>query len=154
MTLKIYTASSWRNKYYPEVVNSIREAGYFIYDFRNPDSGAAFNWTEIDKEWEKWSTEDFIHYIKHPIASKGFEADFAGMNLADVGILVTPSGRSSHMEIGYMLGQGKPCIVLLNERVEPELTYRLAYRIVTNIHDLLVELDVIYVSSELKKVVK
>ena len=29
---KIYVASSWRNEYYPEVVNALRNAGHDVYD--------------------------------------------------------------------------------------------------------------------------
>lgn len=39
MKRKIYVASSWRNEYYPEVVEKLREAGHDVYDFRNPPSG-------------------------------------------------------------------------------------------------------------------
>jgi hypothetical protein len=34
MKRKIYVASSWRNEYYPEVVEKLREAGHEVYDFR------------------------------------------------------------------------------------------------------------------------
>ena len=40
MKRKIYVASSWRNEYYPEVVEKLREAGHEVYDFRNPPSNA------------------------------------------------------------------------------------------------------------------
>ena len=32
--MHIYVASSWRNTYYPEVVQALRDAGYEVYDFR------------------------------------------------------------------------------------------------------------------------
>lgn len=32
----IYVASSWRNPYYPEVVNRLKAEGHDVYDFRNP----------------------------------------------------------------------------------------------------------------------
>ena len=34
---RIYVASSWRNKYQPEVVAALRKAGHGVYDFRNPE---------------------------------------------------------------------------------------------------------------------
>ena len=44
---RIYVASSWRNKYFPEVVTRLREAGHEVYDFRNPPhGGAGFHWTD------------------------------------------------------------------------------------------------------------
>lgn len=33
--MHIYVASSWRNTYYPEVVQALRDAGHEVYDFRN-----------------------------------------------------------------------------------------------------------------------
>ena len=35
---KIYVASSWRNEFYPEMVEALREADHDVYDFRNPPS--------------------------------------------------------------------------------------------------------------------
>ena len=32
---KIYVASSWRNVFYPDVVQRLRDAGHEVYDFRN-----------------------------------------------------------------------------------------------------------------------
>ena len=46
MKHQIYVASSWRNEYYPEVVEKLREAGHDVYDFRNPPSGdPGFKWS-------------------------------------------------------------------------------------------------------------
>ena len=46
--MKIYVASSWRNEYYPEVVMKLREAGFYVNDFRNPTSGdEGFHWNNL-----------------------------------------------------------------------------------------------------------
>ena len=121
--LKIYTASSWRNSRYPEVVRAIKEAGFEVYDFQNPwDKGAAFNWSQIDSNWESWTIEQFIGALKHPLARRGFASDKAGMDWADICVLILPSGKSSHIEAGYFAGQGKPVHILL-DGTRPELTY-------------------------------
>ena len=45
---RIYVASSWRNPYFPDVVNRLRAAGHEVYDFRNPPhGGAGFLWTDV-----------------------------------------------------------------------------------------------------------
>ena len=45
---KIYVASSWRNKYQPEVVAALRKAGHEVYDFRNPeDNPGGFHWADV-----------------------------------------------------------------------------------------------------------
>ena len=38
---KIYVASSWRNPFYPDVVETLRKAGHDVYDFRNPPHGGS-----------------------------------------------------------------------------------------------------------------
>ena len=52
---------------------------------------------------------------------------------ADTCVLVMPSGRSAHLEAGYMIGQDKPTLVYMPEMSEPELMYLLADRVVNNI---------------------
>ena len=57
---KIYVASSWRNKYFPEVVIALREAGHEVYDFRNPPHGGnGFRWTDIDENVLSWNFEQY-----------------------------------------------------------------------------------------------
>ncbi|WP_288286697.1 hypothetical protein [uncultured Prevotella sp.] len=52
MKRKIYVASSWRNEYYPEVVEKLREAGREVYDFRNPPSGdPGFKWGNVSVDY-------------------------------------------------------------------------------------------------------
>lgn len=124
--MKIYTASSWRNERYPAVVNALEAEGHEVYDFRNPwDEGAAFNWEQIDPNWENWGARGFAEALEHPLAERGFKSDKAGMDWADVCVLILPSGKSSHMEAGYMAGKGKPVHILLDGG-RPELTYKLA----------------------------
>ena len=49
--MHIYVASSWRNTYYPEVVQALRDAGHEVYDFRNPPSGdPGFHWSDVDEQ--------------------------------------------------------------------------------------------------------
>ena len=33
--MKIYLASSWRNRYQQDVVKALREVGFTVYDFKN-----------------------------------------------------------------------------------------------------------------------
>lgn len=139
--IRIYTASSWRNPRYAGVVQRIKDAGFQVYDFRNPpDDKAAFHWTAIDPKWENWNEWQFRQYIKHPIAQRGFTSDFNGMEWANVCVLILPSGKSSHIEAGYMVGRGKPLFILLDGG-EPELTYSLATKLCTSPVELICNLE-------------
>ena len=138
---KVYVASSWRNMHQPFVVEALRVAGHEVYDFKNPAEGnQGFHWSEIDPEYESWSSAQFIEALEHPIAEAGFRSDFGAMRWADTCVLVLPSNRSAHIEAGWMAGQHKRLVILLPESNErPELMYKIAQRgnIVTTIADML-----------------
>ena len=122
---KIYVASSWRNKYQQWVVLTLRKWGHEVYDFKNPPGGTGFSWSQIDPNWENWSTPEYEAALKHPIAEAGFQSDFEGMKWADVCVLVLPCGRSANAEAGWMKGDGKKVFVFSPIKQEPELMYKL-----------------------------
>lgn len=117
----IYVASSWRNDIQPEVVCALREDGHTVYDFRNPPLSTGFAWSQIDEHWKSWTADEYRRALRHPIALAGFASDFSGMATADTCVLVLPSGRSAHLEAGFMAGQGKRVIILTRDGEEPEL---------------------------------
>lgn len=138
MAKKIYVASSWRNAYFPEVVRKLRECGHEVYDFRNPPHGkGGFRWSSVDENWENWSAGEYIKGLSHPLAEEGFASDLEAMEWADVCVLVLPCGRSAHAEAGWMQGSGRPVMVYIPEKQEPELMYKLF----TLVSDSLEEID-------------
>ena len=123
---RIYVASSWRNPYFPEVVNRLREAGHEVYDFRNPPhGGAGFHWTDIDPNAPAWTYAQYAEGLHHPLAERQFQADIDALTWADTCVLVLPCGRSAHTEAGWMAGAGKRVVAYIPEMVEPELMYKL-----------------------------
>ena len=71
---KIYVASSWRNEFYPEVVDALREAGHDVYDFRNPPSGDdGFKWSNVDPNFMDWSPEEYRQQLSCPQAERQFK---------------------------------------------------------------------------------
>lgn len=141
--LNIYVASSWRNDNQQNVVKALRDWGHEVYDFKNPKPGdLGFHWSEIDPKWKDWDSAGFVGGLSHPIAESGYQSDFQAMQWADACVLVLPSGRSSHLEAGWFIGQGRPILILLpHESVEPELMYKLATGVFVGMHDVLVRLD-------------
>ena len=135
---RIYVASSWRNPWQPEVVARLRSAGHEVYDFRNPaDNPGGFRWSDIDDKWLDWSASEYIAQLGHPVAERGFKADFDAMRWADVCVLVLPCGRSAHTEAGWFAGCGKRTIVYLPEKQEPELMYKLFDAVTDSLEGLL-----------------
>lgn len=140
--MSIYVASSWRCERQPMVVQVLREAGYVVYDFRNPAPGRnGFHWTEVDPAWKKWAGTDFLGGIQHPIAQAAFDVDMDALKAADVCVLVMPCGRSAHLEAGYAVGAGKPTFILLDDKPgESELMYKMCDGICLDMQELLLGL--------------
>lgn len=140
--MKIYVASSWRNPFQPEVVQLLREEGHEVYDFRNPTKGnKGFAWSDIDPDWESWTTEQYIDALRHPIANAGFHYDFDAMKWADCCVMVLPCGRSANTEAGWMKGAGKSVFVYQPTTQEPELMYKIYDGILTGKKDLLTSIN-------------
>lgn len=136
---RIYLASSWRNKFQPDAVAMLRDAGHEVYDFRNPPNGIpGFAWSEIDPEWQAWKASDYRDLLTtHPIAARGYMNDFRGMEWADTCVLLLPCGRSAHLEGGWFSGRGKRLIIWTHDGEEPELMALMANHIVTSGDELL-----------------
>ena len=111
MGRKIYVASSWRNKYYPDVVAKLREAGHDVYDFRNPPSGdPGFKWNCVSEAYMEWTPQQYRNMLHHPKAERQFHNDFEAMEACDTCVLVLPCGRSAHTEAGWFAGKGRTTI--------------------------------------------
>jgi hypothetical protein len=125
--MRIYLASSWRNPYQADVLAQLRNAGFDVYDFKNPAPGnTGFAWRNCDPDLrENLNAERMRTVLAHPIAQEGFEYDYNAMLRADACVLLLPSGLSAHLEAGWMSGAGKCVVVLAPEIKEPELMYKL-----------------------------
>jgi hypothetical protein len=142
---RIYVASSWRNEYQPSVVAGLRSDGFEVYDFKNPTEGYhnpgglphGFQWSEIDPDWQAWTPAVYREALAHPLSEQGYESDFGAMRWADTCVLVLPSGRSAHIEAGWMAGTGRRLYILTYGENEPELMYKLATGICLDLGELL-----------------
>lgn len=137
--MKLYVASSWRNTWQPAVVQTLKIRGYDVYDFRHPSpDDPGFAWSDIDRAWKEWTPLAYTAMLNHPIAQLGFGKDYAAMVEADACVLVLPCGRSAHLEAGYFVGAKKPLLIFypFQERMEPELMYLMADRVVTTFEEV------------------
>ncbi len=137
MKKKIYVASSWRNEFYPSVVEALRKAGHDVYDFRNPPSGdKGFKWADVDPDFMEWSVEEYRERLQCEKAKQQFKNDIEAMRSCDVCVLVLPCGRSAHTEAGWFAGCGKRVIAHIPVKQEPELMYKLFDEITCSIEEL------------------
>ena len=131
----IYLASSWRNEEQPFYVAALRKDGHEVYDFRTQN--AAFGWEQLDSKYQNWSADEYIAALSHPLAEVGFENDFSAMVRADTGVLLLPCGRSAHLELGWMAGQGKRTVIVTKDGEEPELMAKMADHVCVGMVELL-----------------
>ena len=135
----IYVASSWRNTYYPEVVQTLRDAGHEVYDFRNPPSGdPGFHWSDVDKDCMDWTPAEY----QAPLAERQFKNDIEAMTACNACVLVLPCGRSAHTEAGWFAGQGKKVYAYIPDKdsFEPELMYKLFTKVCVSLEELIVSI--------------
>lgn len=136
--MKLYIASSWRNTHYPAVVNDLRNAGFEVYDFRNPPNGdPGFHWSDVAPDYMEWTPAEYRDHLTDPKAVRQFGNDIEAMQSCDACVLVLPCGRSAHTEAGWFAGQGKPVVVLIPERQEPELMYKLFTAVATTTEEVI-----------------
>lgn len=149
--MKIYVASSWRNTDQQKVVKGLRDAGFEVYDFKNPTpKNTGFKWSDISPNWKSWKSEDFVRSLDHPIAAEGFESDWKAMLDADACVLLMPCGRSAHLEAGYFVGAKKK-LVICTDNSEPELMYKMASLIVTDIKEIVPAMLLLERASDIEK---
>ena len=132
--IRIYLASSWRNNYQSGYVSYLRGLGCEVYDFKNPRPGdTGFSWAEIDENWEAWTVEEWRESLTAPVAEAGYKSDYAAMEWCDAMVLLLPSGRSAHLELGWAVGAGKKtCYVAPEKTTEPELMVKMCDYIATS----------------------
>lgn len=140
---RIYVATSWRNPYQETVVQTLRNQGHAVYDFKNPGRGLkGFAWEDIGLDPKAISAVDYRHAIlTHPRAAQGYMADMRAMEWADTCVLVLPSGRSAHLEGGWFAGRGKRLVIFTQDGEEPELMALMAHDIVVSYQELITALE-------------
>lgn len=136
--MRLYVASSWRNAHYPAVVEGLRQAGFDVYDFRNPGPDKPpFKWEFVSPDWLEWTPQEYRDNLEHPLSKAQFANDIEAMESCDACVLVLPCGRSAHTEAGWFAGRGKKVIVYIPEKQEPELMYKLFSGVACSMEELI-----------------
>ena len=106
----IYLVGSLRNDQIPIIANKLRtELGYEIFDdWYAPGRDTDAYW----KAYEEGRGRTYKEALEGHAAKHIFEFDKYHLDRVDAGILVMPAGRSGHLELGYLSGQGKPTFIV------------------------------------------
>ena len=130
----IYLIGSLRNLEIPIVASRLRSIGYEVFD----DWYAAG--PEADDYWRDYEIgrgHTFREALDGYAAYHVWEYDRYHLDRANAGVLVLPAGKSGHLELGYLIGQGKPGYILLDKNPERyDVMYRFAEKVVTSVDEL------------------
>jgi hypothetical protein len=126
--MTVYVIGSLRSARVPKVASELRAAGFDVFD----DWYAAG--PEADDYWmayERARGRTYQEALAGIAANHTFDFDRRHLMRADAGVLVLPAGRSGHLELGFLVGMGKPGFILLEG--EPD-RWDVMYRFATGVH--------------------
>lgn len=130
----IYLIGSLRNPEIPELGNSLRLLGFDVFDDWFAGGKIA------DDEWQAYENargHSYKEALGGYAARHVFEFDKHHLDRADIGVLVLPAGKSGHLELGYMAGQGKPTFVLFDKIPERyDVMYQFATAVTFDVYEL------------------
>lgn len=110
-----YLIGSLRNERISEIGNTLRASGINIFDSWFAAGPLA---DDCWRDYEQARGHDFPKALRGYAAQHVFEFDKRHLDRTDGAILCLPAGRSGHLELGYVIGSGKPGYILMEG--EPE----------------------------------
>lgn len=137
----VYLIGSLRNPEVPRVAAALRATGALeVVD----DWYAAG--PEADDIWQAYETargRSYVEALDGLHAGHVFDFDKRHLDRCDGAVMILPCGKSGHMEFGYIRGQGKWGLILLDPSVPPDarfdVMYKFANGVYTSIEDLVSE---------------
>lgn len=123
---RVYVASSWRNAHYEIVRDLLRDNGHSVADWKSGPK-ALPAWSKVDERYAKacdggaWTPALAREALRSQAVLDTCDRDLSLLWSADALVLLTPCGRSAHLEAGVALGRRMPTAILLTPGVEPEV---------------------------------
>ena len=136
---RIYIIGSMRNPGVVSLTLALEAHGHEVFsDWYSPGPEADTYW----QEYEQARGRTFKDALAGPHAENVFNFDVKWLTWADTVVLVSPAGKSAHLELGWAIGQGKEGYVLLDGEPERyDVMYRFATAVCNNEDELLAALE-------------
>jgi len=113
--MRVYIIGSLRNPQIPHIANALEAAGHECFaDWWAGGRDADDWWMQYEQARGRTHRQALGGYNAKHI----FEYDKHDLDRSHAGVLVMPAGKSGHMELGYLAGQGKRAYILFTR--EPE----------------------------------
>jgi nucleoside 2-deoxyribosyltransferase len=111
----IYIIGALRNPNVVAFANELEKLGFEAFaDWISPGPDA----DDYLRDYSKARGRDYKQTLQSYAAKHIFEFDLHHINRCDAAIMLTPCGKSGHLELGYVIGRGKPGYILFD--AEPE----------------------------------
>ena len=110
---QIYVIGSLRNESIPDIAKELRELNFIVFDDWHSVSP---NGDDLWKDYETKRGRTYEESLKGWHAHNVFNFDKKHIDNSDIGVLIMPAGKSAFLELGYMIGQGKPGFILMDEQ--------------------------------------
>ncbi len=134
----IYVIGSLKNERTLEVALALRNFGWDVFD---DWYGAGPN---ADDHWQAYENQrgrNFKEALAGRAAQHIFQLDKTNLDRCSAGVLVLPAGKSGHLELGYLIGQGKPGYILLDGEPERfDLMYNFATQVFLSVDEMIAAL--------------
>lgn len=112
MKLKIYVAGSFKNADRIRVIGeALRLSGYDVYVFCDEDEPTYRLGQELRQQVDVATLTPLSIYENKILKTIG-ALNYTNLLRCDALVLVLPSGRSAHLEAGWMCGQHRPVYVI------------------------------------------
>jgi hypothetical protein len=133
----IYLIGSLRNPDIPILANKIRKLEFEVFDDWHSVSP---NGDDLWKDYENKRGRTYEEALSGWHAHNVFDFDKRHIDRSNVGILIMPAGKSAFLEFGYIIGQGKPGFILMDNQDRWDVMLLFASKVVFNEENLLDEL--------------
>lgn len=115
---------SLRNPMIPNVASAIREGtGFEVFD---DWFAAGPNADDCWRDYEKARGHSYLQALQGHAAKNVFNFDRTHLEHSDAAVLVLPAGKSGHLELGWMAGQGKKTYILIDNPDRWDVMYQFA----------------------------
>lgn len=131
----IYIMGSLRNPQVPNIVRAMRLSGLDVWaEWYAAGEYADDAWRDYEKSQGRSFTEALY---EGDAARHVFDFDREHLEAADAAVLLAPAGKSAHLELGWVLGQGKPGYILLDDPDRWDVMYLFSTGVFTSLVDLI-----------------
>jgi nucleoside 2-deoxyribosyltransferase len=108
----IYVIGALKNWKVVKLTNELEKMGYEAFSEWLTPGPEADSYLLKYAKMRGW---DYARALKSYAAEMIFNFDLRHINRCDAAVMLAPTGKSGHLELGYVIGKGKPGFILFEK---------------------------------------